>query len=291
MPIIVKPITPYKPRYPVVDCHSHAYKDPKVFLAMAATYADAHEEMPVYGRASIEEAQQTLETVGISKRIIKNFASKPEGVPAANKFAVEIVKQCPCLIPTGSVHPGFGDNEAEVERLAEAGVRGIAFDSCWQGFKPSDRRLKAVYKRISQYRMFILTHTGIDPKGKTKQFLTWPGDVIAVKEMAPDSVIIPAHFGANQQFEKAAEYKGKKGILPDVAWIVESYKYFKVINKDEILKIIDLLGEDMLVYGSDYPWADPGSQLEFWENLLGRESDAWRKISHENAVNVLGIAA
>lgn len=225
--------------------------------------------------------------VGICKRIIKNFAAQPGGVPAANDFAIEITHQkYPNLIPTGTIHLGYSNNEAEVERLAQAGIRGIALDSCWQGFDVSDPNLREVYKLISHYKMFVLAHTGIDPEGLYKDSQTWPEHIKRAKGMLPDSTIIAAHLGANEKFERAIEYKGASGILFDLAWIMESCDK-KLISQGMIIEVINYLGVDRIVYGSDYPWTDPGAQLAFWEKLLPDE--AWKKTSHENAVRELHV--
>jgi len=127
--------------------------------------------------------------------------------------------------------------------------------------------------------MFILTHTGIDYEAPRKEVLTWPEHVKRAKDMAPDSVFIAAHLGANMGFSRAKEYVGTDGILFDLAWVAEMCR-LGVITREEILEIVRTLGEDKVVYGSDYPWANPGTQLKFWEELFS--DPVWEKISHKN---------
>ncbi|NQT30685.1 MAG: amidohydrolase family protein [Candidatus Saganbacteria bacterium] len=288
MPIEIRPTTPYRPRYPIVDVHAHAFKYPQRFLQMAGGYG-----IPaVYGGGSVEEASETMAAHGIRVRVVKNFAQKPEHVRAANDFAIEIAQdpRYSSLIPTGTIHLGCPDNEAEVERLAEAGIRGIALDSCWQGFEVSSPLLRAVYRRISGYGMFVIAHTGIDPQGPHKEILTWPEHILHLKEMLPGSIIIATHLGALWGFDRIVQYQDQAGILFDISWIMESCLIFREesgLTEGRIVEIIGLLGADRIVCGLESPWSDIGAALEFWENLVSDE--AWRKISHENAVRELGI--
>lgn len=287
MPVEMRPITSYVPRYPVVDVHGHAFKYPRKLAEMVALYNTSSLQFPIYGKGSVTEASSSMADVGVALRIIKNIAMRAQSVPAGNNFAISIAQEFPCLIPTGTIHLDYEHNEAEVERLAAAGIRGIAFDSCWQGFEISDPRLSDVYRLINKYKMFVLTHTGTDPKGPHRTVETWPDHVMRAKEMLPDSIIIAAHLGANMHFGRAREYTDTSGILFDLAWVMECCVMYEIISRDEILALVHHLGEDRVVYGSDYPWTDPGSQISFWQELFS--DAAWRKISHENVLRDLGL--
>ncbi len=217
MPVEIRATTPYQPRYPVVDVHGHGYKDPRRFQEVAAIYS-----IPLYGPGGIGDAWVAMQRTGTTKQVIKNFAKGPGVVRAANNFAIEVAREHRGhLFPTGTIHPAYARNAEEVERLAEAGVLGIGFDSCWQGFEIDDPRLSEAYRRISRYGMFILTHTGVDLGAPHSSTMTWAKNVLAVKDMAPDSTIIAAHLGANMAFERARVYIGSAGILFVLAWVME----------------------------------------------------------------------
>ena len=287
MSVEIRPTSSHRSRNPVFDVHAHAWKQPGVIMKLADRYSTPERPFIVYGDGSLAQALSSMAEVGIRRRIIKNLAVSPRGVPAANDFALDIARNCPELIPTGTVHAEYPENEREVERLAAGGVRGIAFDSCWQGFHINDPRLREVYRKISHQQMFILTHTGIDPEADYNECLTWPAEVMAVKELSPDSVVIAAHLGANKEFYRAREYSRDAGILFDLAWVMEHLQYLRSCQPQEIIDLIYFLGIDRIVYGSDYPWSDPGAAISFWENVLPAE--VWRKISHENILMNPGL--
>jgi len=183
--------------------------------------------------------------------------------------------QYPNLAPTGTIYLDYEHNEAEVECLAEAGIRGIALDSCWQGFHVNDRRLADVYRKISAYRMFVLMHAGVDSNAPPRDVETWPDQVLGAKDMLPDSIVIAAHLGANMNLKLAKNYRGVQGILLDLAWLMEccqGYGVYSVITWEEIAETIDVVGPGMVIYSSDYPWGDPGAQIRFWEEHLPDEA-------------------
>ncbi len=240
----------------------------------------------VYGGGGVDEANRTMAGAGICKRVIKNLAANRNSVPAANDFAISIAanENYPNLIPTGSIHLHYPGNEAEIDRLAEAGIKGIALNSSWQGFEICDPRLRDVYKKIAEHKMFVLVHAGV---GRNESGVTtWPEHVMRTKDMLGDAIIIAAHFGANGRIDKALEYMGTSGILLDLAWVMECCRMLGVPD-GKILEIIDRLGADKFLFGSDYPWTNPRAQLRFWKKLLSPE--VWRQIAYENAVRELRI--
>lgn len=290
MAVELRPITPFRPSQPVIDVHGHGFKDPAGLQALATRYS-----IPLYGRGTAQEAAETMAENGIRWRVLKNLAAKPGSVKKANDFAIEVAREHAKLLPTGTIHLNYPENEAEVERLAEAGVRGIAFDSTWQGFDVCNQGLREVYKKVSQYRMFIIAHCGIDPIGAYPNRITWTEHMLSLKEMVPDSPVIATHLGAFGRFERAREYQGAD-ILLDIAFIREAING-RVASAppraEDIADSIYLLGEDRLVCGFDYPWADPGANLAYWEPFFSDttrfSSEAWVKISHQNAARALGI--
>ncbi|MFH1542346.1 MAG: amidohydrolase family protein [bacterium] len=285
--IIIKPATSYKSRCPVDDLHSHAYPDPKRFQNIAKRYG-----IPLYGPGSVTDARENMDKSGVRRRVIKNFAKDPRTVRPANDFAIAIAQAYPGrLIPTGTIHPGYERNEEEVERLVEAGVRGLGFDSCWQKFHIDDSRLRAAYQKASQYGMFILTHTGIDLGVDPDNPLTWAENVLGVRSMAPDSLIIAAHLGANVHYQRAREYPQGQRILFDISWLMEMLPEMKKVGLEitwgEIQDIIyESLGIENIVYASDLPWADPAAQIAFWEKFFGED---WEKVAYLNAEQKLPL--
>ena len=58
---------------------------------------------------------------------------------------------------------------------------------------------------------------------------------------------------------------------------------------EQIRETINTLGEDKLLFGTDYPFSDMHYASLQIELALGKESDAARKIFRDNAVRLLRL--
>lgn len=290
----IKPTTAYRPGHRIFDAHGHAFKNVPGFQTIVNAYTGLiGQNFEIYGSGSVDEAKQNMAKSGIGRRVIKNVARSASGVVKANDFAIETQTGYGerGLIATGAIHVEFSRNEEEIDKLAAAGVRGITLNSSWQGFAVNDPRLKTAYQEIARREMFVILHTGRDPLGTGP--VTWPEQVLGLKEMVPELTVTAAHCGAilqvpfGQQQQWATEYKTIPGLLLDLAFILE-HAYLNNISADRLLELFNMIGFDKIVYGSDFPWADPGRQLAIWENLLPAE--AWPKVAYENAERELKLA-
>lgn len=79
----------------------------------------------------------------------------------SNDAVLDAARRHPDLfIPVGSVHPYREDALAELDRLAEAGVRRIKWLPNAMGIDPADARCDAFYERLVAHRMILMSHTG-----------------------------------------------------------------------------------------------------------------------------------
>lgn len=66
------------------------------------------------------------------------------------------------LIPFGSVHFESPDAISELDRLHDAGIKGIKLHPDYQGFFADDERMFPIYEKIGSLGMITVFHAGID---------------------------------------------------------------------------------------------------------------------------------
>lgn len=292
MPDLILRPTSFRPRFSVVDMHGHSFANIARFLEIAKSYARRDPKFHLFGNGSTTEAYQSMATTGIVVRVLKNVSANPRGVVAANNYAIETASQfADGLVPTGTIHADFKHNETELDRLYQAGIKGITLNSCWQGFRINDPRIRSLLVKMTEYSMFLILHTGIDSQPANKDIETLPEHILEVRDKVPGLKINAAHLGSNLRFEKVLQYGRNPGLLLDLAYLMEYCLTYEAVTIEQILEIINHIGVDWIAYGSDYPWADPGTQLEFWQNLITKNfsTEAWKKISGDNARKFFGL--
>jgi predicted TIM-barrel fold metal-dependent hydrolase len=192
------------------------------------------------------------------------------------------------LVAMGSVHPRFSkDPGADVDRLAEAGVRALKVHPPHQLFLPNDYRtgrlpgLEALYRRAAANRLPVMFHTGtsIFPGARNVY-----GDPITIDDVAvdfPDLTIVLAH-GGRPLWGDTAFFLVRR--FPNVFMDISG------IPPKVVLKMFPRLEEisHKVLFGSDWPGpAVPAISRNVQEiEALPLSDAALARILRDNAVAV-----
>jgi len=145
-----------------------------------------------------------LDQAGIERAGLINYVS-PEVIGFTPEVNDWIARYCAAdprrLLAFGSVHPLYAtDAAAEVDRLAQIGIRALKIHPPHQVFSPNAYRqglgpLAAIYERAQAQRMPVMIHTGtsVFPGARNVHAQPILADDVAVD--FPDLVIILAHGG------------------------------------------------------------------------------------------------
>jgi len=155
----------------------------------------------------------------------------------------------------------------------EFGFKGIKFHPPLQNFYPNDFELMApIYKMAQKKGLPIVFHTGSTPFGKfcrLDQANPMLLDEVAVKY--PDLKIIITHLGTMWNNEAFMVVEKNPNVYIDTA----AYIY----EIDELLtpNLIDRIGADKIIFGTDYPMPDVDGTIHRMEDFVkavkGRLSD------------------
>ncbi len=94
---------------------------------------------------------------------------RPDGTPdpaetpfyVPNHYVVDLAERFPNLfVPVVSIHPYRPDAIAELERWSQRGCRYVKWLSTSQGIDPSSPRIEPFYRKMREYGMVLLAHTG-----------------------------------------------------------------------------------------------------------------------------------
>lgn len=121
-----------------------------------------------------------------------------------NEYVAELCRGCPRLVPFCSVHPLLEPHPARaLERLAEAGFRGLKLWPSYQHFFPNDPRVYPLYEVAQERGLVVMFHfgTALLPRSKLKYC-----DPLCLDEVArdfPEMDIVLAHAGRGFWHEEA----------------------------------------------------------------------------------------
>ncbi|HUU08589.1 MAG TPA: amidohydrolase family protein [Dehalococcoidales bacterium] len=277
----------------IIDFHTHVF--PPQIKKKRNQYIDSdpcfavlysHKEAKL---ATADELIDSMDKEGIDISVIVNIGwTTHELCVETNDYILESVARYPKrLIGFGSVQPNsFDAAVAEIERCAKGGIRGIGeIRPDMQLFELSDEIMLPIIETLRKHQLILLTHAS-EPVGHH-----YPGKGAITPEMLypfitafPDLTIVCAHWGGGLPFYALMPEvkKAMKNVFFDTA--ASPYLYSPEIYH----QVIQLVGADKIMFGSDYPLLAQGRLLKEINSLdLAQETRSL--ILGGNARKLLGI--
>lgn len=262
----------------LIDFHTHAFPEKIAARAVGKLSHDAGGLMPqTDGTLSSLKEQMLLDGVDIS--VVHSIATSAKQQTNVNNFAIQI-NQDPAIVAFGSVHPDAPDALQELDRIADAGLRGVKLHPEYQGFYADDEKMKPIYRRISQLGLITIFHAGKD-YGFLPPYHAMPEHMLNALRWF-DSPVIAAHWGGVDCGEAVLEKLCGENI-----WFDLSFGYGNM-PKPIAQAIADKHTPDRLLFGSDMPWHRPAWEKQLIESLDLSGGDR-EKIYFRNAQTLLSM--
>jgi len=260
---------------PKIDFHTHAFKDSIAERTMQKLQALSGYR--AYGEGTMASLKKRMEDNGICASVLLNIATSPKSVKAVNDFAIA-EHNGKDVFSFGSLHPDNAEYKEEIARLKAAGIRGIKFHPCYQGFMINDKAAYPLYEAIAEAGMIALFHAGFDPMNMGRSYAT-PKASREVHRDFPGLTMVLAHGGGIWEEAEVETHLYDEEVYFDVA-MLGTYP-------EVLLRVIKGHGAERVLFGSDFPWHDR-EELDALLALPIGEGDK-RRVFYENAAKLLGI--
>ena len=140
-----------------IDIHTHVFHE-KIAEKAVQHLADHYKlGQPYHGTAT--DLKEKMDEAGIDKAVALCAATNAAQVIPANNWAITMKKTYPYFIPFGTLHTDYADWKSEMDRLYDAGIRGIKFHP---DFQKIDMLNPILYDMMEEAkgRFTILFHVG-----------------------------------------------------------------------------------------------------------------------------------
>jgi len=230
---------------------------------------------------------EQMEEAGIEKSIL--YAVDAPMVTASNEYVAMLVAKAPeKLIGFASVNP-LKPNAVEIleHAVKDLGLKGLKLHPPLQNFYPNDKACFPLYKKAQELGIPIVFHVGSTPFGSLVKLGT--ANPMLLDEVAcafPKLNIIMTHLGTLWDKEAFMVVEKNPNVFIDTAAYL--YEIPQIINSD----LIHRIGENKLIFGTDYPMPFAGKRHEmkdFVEAIknLDISNELKQKIFFENISNLL----
>lgn len=232
------------------DVHTHAFH-PKI-ADKVLTQLENHYGISPVGSGLLEDLLLRTRRAAIDKVIVLCAATAPAQVVPANAFALALQQAHPHeVIAFGTLHPGYEDWKHQLDRLREAGIRGLKLHPEFQGFWLDDPALLPIIEE-AQRDFVILCHIGdVAPPADNP---SCPYKLAKLLDAFPQARFIAAHFGGYRHWQYVAET-----LLGRNVWFDTSSSLHE-IDDATLARILREHPREKILFGSDYPLFDPADE-------------------------------
>src|SRR5512138_2236331 len=180
----------------IFDFHAHIY--PEKIAAKATGSVSEYYGLPVACDGTVRDLVARCCPLGVRRMLVHSTATKAEQVRSINDFIIESCRGQEGFVGFGTLHRDQADIEAEIDRIARAGLRGIKLHPEFQCFAIDDSSMDPIYA-AAQGTLPVLMHMG-DERGDSSS----PARLAAVLDRFPRLVVVAAHLGGYRMWGEAA---------------------------------------------------------------------------------------
>lgn len=265
----------------IIDFHTHAFPDSLAPRAIGVL-TEKSGLNPTHNGTSAGLISNMDEN-GIDMAVVLSIATKPTQENSVNEFAISLMSN-PRLVPFGSVFPGSETWSYQLDKLKDAGIKGIKLHPEYQNFFIDCEEAINIFKKCGKLGLIVQFHSGEDEAYPPPAHAT-PDRVNRICKVCPDTKFVAAHLGGYNMWEEfSVDLERHDNIWLDCSQTRTAHK----VNNDTAKRIIDKMGADKILFGSDAPWEKQSDSIKGLLSLELTEEEN-QKILSGNAVELLGI--
>ena len=262
----------------IIDFHTHFYPEKIVERALATAREKAGLEPALNGTEA--DLIRSMQKNNIDYSVALPLVTQPGRGISLNTWAKE--NSVEPIIMLGSVHPRDEEFAETLEFVKKQAFPGIKVHPEYQSFSFDELELDKVWQMTCELDLFLLTHAGEDA-GFDPPFHSDPASLRRMHDRHQELKLVCAHGGSWKMWSDVKKYlAGEKNIFFDLSFVGE------LLPENEYRDLVETLGVENCLFGTDSPWCDQGHALELLHDLkLG--SYAEEMILGGNAVKLLKI--
>lgn len=261
----------------IIDAHCHVWPD-KIAAQLLATRPAGLD--PVHD-GTLDGLRRTMAAAGVEHAMVLGVAAQARTVERTNEFIGSVDRSV--FTPFGTVHPELSP-ESNLKSLHDNGVRGVKLHPLFQDLSLADPRVIDILHALAADGVTVITHAGAGGSTAANDRGS-PAALRAALDTVPDLTVVACHFGGYHQMDAAEEL-----IVGSRAYLETSWPpRMGDLDKERITTLIRRHGADRVVFGSDWPMADPAAEIAAVRDL-GLEPHEVDAILGNTLAGILGIA-
>ncbi len=247
----------------IVDGHVHTFSSAEVSRKILKAFNKAYDiKFRNSGTGEIADLLGKMAKSRIDYTIMANFAP-PKILHKNNLWTIGVSKKNRNLIPLVSFNPAMeGSMPDLLLEYVEKGARGIKLHPMAQDLNAAHPALMPVYGLCSQLKLPIVFHCGRVSNARLNKYSDLDM-LLPVIDKFPDIPFILAHMVDGNGEDAVYVAKNYGNVYFDTSIVITGSPSVRKVNEPSwlddnmVVDIINEVGAENVVFGSDYPWGDP----------------------------------
>jgi hypothetical protein len=260
----------------IIDAHCHVWPDHIARAVLASRPAG----LPSVHDGTVDGLLRMMDGAGIDRVLALGVASVAKNVDRTNEFIGGLDRDR--FVPFGTVHPDLAVDD-NLASLRDHGIVGVKLHPLFQDLTLDDPRVLDIVAVLAAERIPVITHAGsggddaANDRGAPRRLRT-------LLDSVPGLTLLACHFGGYHRLNEARELIVGSSAFLETSWPPR----LADVDPDLLREIIAEHGADRVVYGSDWPMADPAGEIEAIR-ALGLPAADTAAILGGNLARVLGL--
>lgn len=272
--------TPLKPQK-IFDIHTHTY--PEAIAEKAVTNLGAFYDFVPEGKGTYADLSAQAPAYNVRGFLLFSVATNARQVQKVNDSIAALAEKSRgegfLTVGFAGMHQDFPDFAGEIDRIEKLGLKGVKLHPDIQQIDVDDEKLFPLYE-ILEGRMPVYFHIG---DNRPQYRFSEAKKLRRVLDRFPRLEVVAAHLGGYRAAAEAIEYLSGD---PRVWYDTSSALWY--LSPEEATDIIDALGHDRVMFGTDYPVKNIDTELALFARLGLTESQR-EDILWNNAMRFLHL--
>ncbi|MFC7787498.1 amidohydrolase family protein [Microbacterium sp. MAHUQ-60] len=260
----------------IIDVHCHVWPDHIAPLVLSGRPAGLD---PV-GDGTIDGLLRTMDAAGIDYGCTLAIANEPRHVARTNEFAGGVDRAR--FIPFGTVHTGLSIEE-NLRHLDDNGIRAVKFHPNFQGMSLGATETLELFEALAERGIVVLAHVGVGSDAAASERGA-TAHLEAIFAQAPSLRFIACHFGGYHDLAAVQGTAVGSSAYLETSWPPS----VSSLGAEAARDLIRAHGADRVVFGSDWPMAEPAAEIAFLRSI-GLTAEEESAVLGGNLAGLLGM--
>ena len=281
----------------IIDFHTHVFP-PKIAAHALATLEDKAVTVS-FTDGTAAALRESMKEAGVDKSVLLSIATNPLKVSHMNDLQIAASRQGEKdFIYFGCIHPHCPTWQEELQKVADAGLKGVKIHPQYQGVPIDDPRFVRILSKCGELGLIVVNHSGKEP-AYPGLFYSNPQTIRKVLLDVGPVTFVGAHMGGMQCWEEVADtYGDLKHVYLDTSFSLRHLKpseqgyYTQEImapmQPEDFAAVVRAIGADRVLFGTDSPWRSQKASIGGIQELPLTEEEK-ELIFHKNAEKLLNV--